>query len=93
MAIVEAEHNDQFQIGDEVIYLPERVSTTVTGYDWLWSIDAPPKIVAYQLACGISAAKDLLQPSVSDRLFGAGNVVWTNRDEFYGSPPQRHKAR
>lgn len=76
MAIVEAEHNDQFQIGDEVMYMPERVITTVTGYDWLHRVDAPAKIIAYQLACGISAAKDLLAVPVSYRQVTTGGLAY-----------------
>jgi hypothetical protein len=79
MAVMEAEHNDQFQIGDEVVYTPEGVITTVTGYDWLTSVEAPPKVLAYQLACGISAPKNLLAVYIGDRR--SVNIV--------GADPQR----
>lgn len=89
MAIVVAEQNDQFQIGDEVIYMPEQVITRVTGYDWLQCVDVPAKILAYQLACGISAAKDLLRPFISDRPYATGGLV-----HFFEqpTPEQRKKA-
>ncbi|RVC47588.1 MULTISPECIES: hypothetical protein [unclassified Mesorhizobium] len=50
----------QFQIGDEVVYVPEGVITTVAGYVWQEKVGTPPTIALYGLACGISVPKDLL---------------------------------
>ena len=49
---------DQFQIGNQVIYKPESVITTVSGYVWSTSINDKPAIIAYELSCGISAQYD-----------------------------------
>ena len=45
---------DQFQVGDEVLYEPEGVVTTVDGYLWLEAVGSLPEIGAYRLACGVS---------------------------------------
>lgn len=49
------EAHNQFQIGDEVWYVPEGVHATVTEY--VWGQELPPKILLYKLSCGISVAK------------------------------------
>jgi len=45
---------DQFQIGEQVLYLPEGIFAVIEGYDWAESIGALPYLIAYQLSCGIS---------------------------------------
>lgn len=80
MAVMEPQYSDQHQIGDEVVYVPEGVITTVTGYDWIQGVDAPPKIIAYQLACGISAPKSLLAAYVGDRRYATGGMIHVGID-------------
>jgi hypothetical protein len=89
MAVMEPEHNDQFQIGDEVLYTPEGVITSITGYDWLQSVDAPPKIMAYQLACGISAPKNLLALYVGDAPWQITHPSSNGPRHYREPPPQR----
>lgn len=45
----------QFQIGDKVIYLPEGVYTEITGYVWSFPDNVTAKIKKYRLSCGITA--------------------------------------
>lgn len=56
--------NDQLQIGDDVIYLPDNVITKVDGYEWCEQIGEYPRIVAYKLSCGISAQRSVLNKIV-----------------------------
>lgn len=52
----------QYQLGDEVVYLPEGVFTKVTSYNWQTPTDGVAKIVGYSLACGIVATADDIAP-------------------------------
>lgn len=45
---------DQFQIGDEVLYADEGIVTEVTGYIWDVRIGDLPRVVAYELRCGVA---------------------------------------
>lgn len=67
MAVLEPTVIDQYQIGDEVVYVPEGVITTVTGYVWKYQVPEPPRILLYSLACGIDVPKDVLMGYISDR--------------------------
>lgn len=51
---------DQFQIGDPVIYVPDGIITRVEGYTFYSDMFNPPKILTYNLSCGISVGADLL---------------------------------
>lgn len=50
--------DQQFQIGERVIYVPEAVCTTVTGYVWHHNTNDGPRIVSYELACGCRASRN-----------------------------------
>jgi len=53
---------DQFQIGDEVLYKPEGVYTTIRGYLWLpIEINKPPRIGGYELDCGITVPAEWIE--------------------------------
>lgn len=53
----------QFQVGEPVLYVPQGIYTTVTGYNWMQQMNGPPRLVGYQLSCGIQAPfKDLRRP-------------------------------
>jgi hypothetical protein len=45
---------DQFQIGDEVLYVEEGIVTEVTGYVWSVQIGDLPRVAAYELRCGVA---------------------------------------
>lgn len=49
--------NDQFQIGDPVLYVAQGIKTTVVAYVWAESTGGEPMLVNYKLACGISVPK------------------------------------
>lgn len=53
--------DEQLQIGDRVTYTPEKVRATVTGYIWTQARGEPPKILMYELDCGIEVTRDLLE--------------------------------
>lgn len=52
---------EQFQIGDRVIYLPENVLARVTSYLWSHQVAAPSRIIAYELDVGIHASFEQLK--------------------------------
>lgn len=59
----------QFQVGEPVLYVPQGIYTTVTGYNWIGQMSGRPRIAGYQLACGIAAPwKDLRKPAAKDLL-------------------------
>jgi hypothetical protein len=51
---------EQYQIGDRVIYTPEGVVTTVSGYLWFNTVEKRPSIMGYELACGITVGSGLI---------------------------------
>lgn len=51
----------QFQIGDGVVYTPEGIITRVIGYLWSSAIGSAPKVVGYELACGVTVPAHMLQ--------------------------------
>ena len=54
--------SDQYQIGDEVIYIPAGVRCEITGYVWRDKIGGPPPyILMYRLSCGIDALPEWIQ--------------------------------
>lgn len=53
--------DDQLQIGDDVIYLPEGVYAKVDGYQWFSAIGKPPSIIGYRLSCGIVAPRGMIE--------------------------------
>lgn len=52
--------DNQFQIGDFVLYVHEGVFTQVQGYLWVEAIGALPVIGGYVLECGITVPKDAI---------------------------------
>jgi hypothetical protein len=50
--------DQQFQIGDSVLYVPEGVYATIDGYIWMQTIGQVPKIAAYKLSIGISVPEN-----------------------------------
>jgi hypothetical protein len=50
----------QFQIGDRVTYLPEGVYTEISGYLWHNSVGEIPRIMGYELSCGIVAQENTI---------------------------------
>jgi hypothetical protein len=68
--ITEKSIAEQYQIGDRVIYMPEGILTTITGYKWETYVEKPPAIIAYLLGCGIGISADYLcrAPSMDGEL-------------------------
>lgn len=52
---------EQFQIGDDVVYVPEGVYATVDGYQWFTTIGESPKIIGYRLSCGIVVPRGMIE--------------------------------
>ena len=44
----------QFQMGDRVLYKPDGIIATVTGYQWVETMGHRPKLIGYELSCGIT---------------------------------------
>lgn len=55
---------DQFQIGDIVLYSQEGVITRISGYVWGADIGGLPKIIGYELDCGISVPGNAIKKHV-----------------------------
>lgn len=58
--------NEQYQVGDTVIYLPEGIYTEISGYVFYESMSAPPKVVKYKLKCGLDVTPDLIRRAIRD---------------------------
>lgn len=50
----------QFQIGEDVLYLPEGVRCKVDGYVWAEGVGEVPRVVAYRLSCGVSVSENCI---------------------------------
>jgi hypothetical protein len=51
----------QYQLGEEVVYLPEGVITKVQSYVWTAPNDGTASLIsAYTLTCGITAKADAI---------------------------------
>lgn len=57
----EKKPQDQFQIGETVLYRPEGVLTRIRGYLWSETVGDAPRIVAYELDCNITVDGALLE--------------------------------
>ena len=55
------EPNEQFQIGDRVLYMPEGVITEIDGYLWSQKMGKDPFIQGYELRCGITVREDTIR--------------------------------
>ena len=53
--------SDQYQVGDDVIYIPAGVRCKVMGYVWRPTTSKPPSILMYRLSCGIDALPEWIQ--------------------------------
>ena len=56
---------DQFQIGDYVVYVSGGIITRVTGYEWLIQMDTPPLVALYRLDCGINVTRSCIRAATS----------------------------
>lgn len=52
---------DQFQIGDRVIYVQEGIRTKVAGYILDAPFGAMPHVIGYELDCGITVPREALK--------------------------------
>lgn len=62
---------DQLQIGDYVLYEREGVFARVVGYVWMRAYSALPRVVSYNLDCGVSVPREFLRrcpPGQRDRI-------------------------
>lgn len=51
---------DQYQIGELVLYAEEGVYATVDGYLWLESVNQLPRIAGYRLSCGVTVPREAI---------------------------------
>lgn len=73
--------DEQLQIGDEVVYIPEGVFTEVIGYEWAWQESGAPSISRYRLGCGISSDRAHIK-----RLVGKQGQEMIDLAPLLGSP-------
>ncbi|WP_232629157.1 hypothetical protein [Methylobacterium sp. Leaf118] len=72
MSVERKDPSEQLQIGDTVVYLPEGIIAQVAGYLWSQHVGSGPRLVAYQLDCGIAVSRDQLRPYEAPERQAAG---------------------
>lgn len=74
--------NDQFQIGDVVVYVPEGIVTQVRGYLWIDQMGELPVVGLYELSCGIHAPAGALRMAGEDDLRRIDPEYWAAKDSI-----------
>ena len=53
--------SDQYQVGDDVTYIPAGVRCKIEGYVWRETMAGPPAVAMYRLSCGIEAKPEWIE--------------------------------
>lgn len=63
---------DQYQVGDPVVFEAEGVITSVVGYYWAEAVHLQPRVVAYKLDCGIPVPAAALRRATPEECVRVG---------------------